>query len=108
MKYIYCAHYMNQEAEAQSDVTSQMSVSNFQSRTHLWISTAHTQYILPTSLFTEHFFFKDFIYLFMIDIEGVGRDTGRGRSRLHTGSLTWDSIPGLQDHTLGRRHALNC
>ena len=30
-----------------------------------------------------------------------GRDAGRGRSRLHAGSLTWDSIPGLQDHTLG-------
>ena len=27
-----------------------------------------------------------------------GRDTGRGRSRLHAGSPTWDSIPGLQDH----------
>ena len=35
-------------------------------------------------------------------------DTGRGRSRLHAGSLTWDSIPELQDHTLGRRQALNC
>ena len=30
-----------------------------------------------------------------------GRDTGRGRSRLHAGSPMWDSIPGLQDHTLG-------
>ena len=30
-----------------------------------------------------------------------GRDRGRGRSRLPTRSLTWDSIPGLQDHTLG-------
>ena len=30
-----------------------------------------------------------------------GRDTGRGRSRLHAGGLTWDSIPGLQDHALG-------
>ena len=26
-----------------------------------------------------------------------GRDIGRGRSRLHAGSLTWDSILGLQD-----------
>ena len=32
-----------------------------------------------------------------------GRDTGRGRSRLHAGNLTWDSIPGPQDHALGRR-----
>ena len=30
-----------------------------------------------------------------------GRDTGRGRSRLHAGSPTRDSIPGLQDHALG-------
>ena len=27
-----------------------------------------------------------------------GRDTGRGRSRLHAGILMWNSIPGLQDH----------
>ena len=26
-----------------------------------------------------------------------GRDTGRGRSRLHIGSSMQDSIPGLQD-----------
>ena len=37
-----------------------------------------------------------------------GRDTGRGRRRLHAGSLKQDSIPGLQDHALGRRQALNC
>ena len=29
------------------------------------------------------------------------RDTGRGRSKLHAGSLMWDSIPGPKDHTLG-------
>ena len=33
------------------------------------------------------FFFKDFIYLFMRDTQG-GKDTGRGRSRLHAGSPT--------------------
>ena len=44
----------------------------------------------------------------MIDIERErGRDAGRGRSRLHAGSLTWDSIPGLQDRALGQRQALN-
>ena len=37
------------------------------------------------------------IYLFMTDGE---RERGRGRSRLHAGSPTWDSIPGLQDQTL--------
>ena len=29
------------------------------------------------------------------------READRGRSRLHAGNLTWDSIPGLQDHNLG-------
>ena len=28
-----------------------------------------------------------------------GRATGRGRSKLHEGSLIWDSILSLQDHT---------
>ena len=42
----------------------------------------------------------------MIDIER-GRDTGRGRSRLHARSPTPDSIAGLQDHALGQRQALN-
>ena len=50
------------------------------------------------------FFFKD---LFMRDTHR-GRDIGRERSRLHAGSLMWDLISGLQDHTLGQRQALNC
>ena len=37
-----------------------------------------------------------------------GRKTGRGRSRLHAGTPTWDLIPGLQDQALGQRQALNC
>ncbi|XP_048960557.1 pyridoxal kinase isoform X1 [Canis lupus dingo] len=36
-----------------------------------------------------------------------GRDTGRGRSRLHAGSPTRDSIPRLQDRALGQRQPLN-
>ena len=60
----------------------------------LW---SHTQYE------TFIFFFLRF-YLFMRD---RGRDTGRGRSRLHAGSLMWDSIPGLQNHALGRRQVFN-
>ena len=48
------------------------------------------------------FIFKDVIYLLMRDTQRErGRDTGRGRSRIHTGSPAWDLIPGLQDHTLG-------
>ena len=46
-----------------------------------------------------------FIYLFIYD--GGCRDTGGRRSRLHAGSPMWDSIPGLQDHALGQRQALN-
>ena len=49
-------------------------------------------------------FFKDFIYLF---IHERHRDQGRERSRVHAGTLKWDSIPGLQDHALGQRQALN-
>ena len=37
-----------------------------------------------------------------------GRDIGRGSSRLHAGSPMWDSILGLQDHSLSQRHRLNC
>ena len=48
-----------------------------------------------------YYFFLRF-YLFRRDIQR-GRDTDRGRSRLHAGSPMWDSIPGLQDHTPGCR-----
>ena len=36
-----------------------------------------------------------------------GRAIGRGRSRLPTGSLIWDLIPGPRDHDLSRRQMLN-
>ena len=36
-----------------------------------------------------------------------GRDPGRGRSRLHAGNPTWDSIPGPQGHSLGWKQMLN-
>ena len=52
------------------------------------------------------FFIKDFIYLLMRDRER-GRDIGSGRRRLPTGSLMWDSIPGLWDHDLSQRQMLN-
>ena len=69
-----------------------------------------TRVFLGVPQFTFYFIFifiilTDFIYLFMNDREG-GRDPGRGRSRLHVGSPTWDPIPDLQDHTPGgRRHS---
>ena len=58
------------------------------------------QYISCTPFF---FFLRFFIYLFMTDTHrDRNRDIGRGRSKLHAGNLMWDSIPGLQDHSLGR------
>ena len=53
------------------------------------------QYFIP---------FLKIFYLFMIE---RGRDTGRRRDRLHAGSPTQDSIPGLQDPALGQRQARN-
>ena len=52
------------------------------------------------------FCFLDFIYLFMRDTER-GRDISRGRSRLPTGSLMRDSIPGPRDHNLSQWQMLN-
>ena len=51
------------------------------------------------------YFFKRF-YLFIHERHREsekerGRVTGRGRSKLHAGSPTGDSILGLQDHALG-------
>ena len=50
------------------------------------------------------FFFFFFLRFYLFTHERHterGRDTGRGRSRLHAGRLTWDSILGLQDQALG-------
>ena len=77
--------------------------------TSIPIETKFFTEIHPCSSFLSFFFF--FLKIFFIhswetqrDRER-GRDTGRGRSRHYTESLTCDSIQGLQDHTLGcRRH----
>ena len=60
----------------------------------LFVSSAH----FLTGFFVLEFdkVFNDFIYLFMRD-----REREVQGSRLHAGSLTWDLIPGLQDHALG-------
>ena len=48
-----------------------------------------------------HFFLFKIFYLFIHEGHTErGRDIGRGRTRLHAGSLMWDSIPALWDHTL--------
>ena len=52
----------------------------------------------------QDFFFKIFIYLLMRDTQR-GRDIGRERSRLLTGSPMQDSIPELWDHALSWRQA---
>ena len=72
---------------------------------HIWLQE-YEVLIQPPSLYFN------FIFLFIYETEGERererqRDTGRGRSWLHAGSLMWNSIPGLQDHTLGQRQVLN-
>ena len=58
---------------------------------------------------SQDFFFN--FYLFMIVTERE-REKQRHRQREKqapcTGSLTWDSITGLQDHALGQRQVPNC
>ena len=54
------------------------------------------------------FIFKDLFFLLMIDTQRErGRDTGRGRSRLHAGTPMWHSITGLWDHALSQKQTLN-
>ena len=55
-------------------------------------------------------FLKDFLFINSWETHRErkrGRDTGRGRSRLHAGSPTLDPIRGLQDQALGWRQTLN-
>ena len=52
------------------------------------------------------FFFLRF-YLFIERHRERGRDTVRGRSRLPSGSLMWDLIPGPWDHALSGMQTLN-
>ena len=62
-----------------------------------------SRFLKETAFWILKKFFKGF-YLFIHEKHGGrerGRDRGRGRSRLQAGSLMWDLIPGLQDHTLG-------
>ena len=61
----------------------------------------------PAGLPGSFFFFFLIFYLFIHERHRErGRDTGRERSRLHAGSLMWDSIPGLQDYALDQRQKL--
>ena len=61
-------------------------------------------------IFQMTFFFFNFFFLFIYDSHRE-RERQRHRQREKqapcTRSLTWDSIPGLQDHALGQRQAPN-
>ena len=52
------------------------------------------------------FFFK-ILFIYSWETQRKDRDIGRGRSRLLTGSLMWDSILGPRDHDLSQRQMLN-
>ena len=79
-------------------------------------ASAHSPSAFDLATVNLHYFFLmegiflKIIYLFICE-RPRERDmhthphtpTHRGRSRLHAGSLMWDLIPGLQDHTLGQR-----
>ena len=59
-------------------------------------------------LFFYFYVLKDFIYSFIHERHRErGRDLGRGRSRLLTGSPMWDSTPESRDHALSQRQMLN-
>ena len=74
----------------------------------IYLGWLHVSQSPTRALFLIKTFFKKRFYLFIHERHRErGRDTGRGRSRLHAGSPTWDSIPGPQDHTLGWRQTLN-
>ena len=74
---------------------------------------------LTHGLFRGDFFKTFFLVIFFIFLSFFfliysweshterGRDTDRGRSRLHARSPMWDSNPGIQDHALSQRQALN-
>ena len=86
------------------------------------ISNQVKAYYIPHALTSFFFFFKIlFVYSWETWREREsfkrkkekerererGRDLGREKSRLHAGSLMWDSILGFQDPSLGQRQALN-
>ena len=78
--------------------------------TKIYQKNTHTLcYTLICLFYFFNFFLKIlFIYSFMIDTHTQrGRDTGGGRSRLHGGSPTWDSILGSPGSYPGSKAALN-
>ena len=73
---------------------------------HWKIMVFHLHSLQPAD--TWLFLKKYFIYFFIHErYTERGRDMGRGRSRLPTGSPIWDSVPGPWDHALSQRQRLN-
>ena len=73
--------------------TIEYSHTNLSAKLKLFV-LLHCPLITPLSLGRAFFFF--FKILFIHERERQAE----GRSRLHAGSLMWDSILGLQDHAL--------
>ena len=73
-----------------------------------WLLVGQIMFLCFSAIEISFFFFN--FYLFMIVTERE-RERQRHRQREKqapcTGSPTWDSIPGLQDRTLGQRQAPN-
>ena len=57
--------------------------------------------------FTKDSLLLSYFFLKIIYSWETGRDIGRGRSRLPTGNLMLDSIPGPRNHDLSQRQTLN-
>ena len=73
-------------------------LKNYIDPMYLIISRAWFFFLI--SWFHRETFFSLRFYVFIHEGHRErGRDTGRGRSRLHAGSSMWDSIPGSRDHT---------
>ena len=87
------------------------SLSHFLSMLPVCNKVGWLNWFISTWVWVSFFFFFNF-YLFMIVTERE-RERERQRHRQRekqapcTGSLTWDSIPGLQDRALGQRQVPN-
>ena len=97
--------YNHQRQEINTDCYHLMTLRSYSS-----FFSWHSNVIIAKDPIENHLLLLDVMsfflrfYLFMRD---RSRDTGRGRSRLPTGSPMWDLIPGPRDHTLSPRQMFN-
>ena len=95
------------EGEAGSMQGAQCGTQSWDSRIRPWAEGTRSTTEPPRHPHSNFIFFLRF-YLFIHERHRKrGRDTGRGRNRLHVGSRTRDLIPGLKDQALGWRQVLN-